>query len=379
MKSFLKILSILLIIAGATFLSVFILINKIEFSLSPAEIVLLVVIIIAGLFIDTFFHMFFHEICHLIFGLLNGFKLHRITVGFFSVVKNNKKGYKFELVFSKYGGTSQMLPSSGGNFYRKFGLYVLGGLIGSLIAAAGFLLVLLLVNFTTLTGVFVSAALIAGFPVSVYFLCINAVPFSAYGISNDGGVIRGLIKKDSETQISINVLNIQSQLFAGLSPSQVPESFYFDVPVVADNNINKILLITLRYIYYLDKFDFEKSNATMAELARLEKYLPEIYLESILTDKFFNTVFYLKDINAGEEQYVKIKDFIESDVNICNLRIRMTYELFIKNNPRLAIATGKTALSLKEKYILTGVAIMEEKIINYLIETAEKLIAEQKS
>lgn len=366
-KNILKLILISFLTAAAVFLAVFILIKKIDFNLNALQIVFICLIAVFGIFINIFFHMFFHEIGHLIFGKINGFKLYALSVWFFSIEKRaGKKGFKFKLNSSKYGGVSQMLPTSEKKLYKKFGFYILGGLAGSFFITAGFLLILLLVNLNTIAVTYIYAALVTGFPLSIYFLFLNAIPFSSGGFSNDGGMIRGLLKKNSETKIYINVLIIQSKLYAGLTPAEIDEKLYFDVPVVADNCMSKILLINLKYNYFLDKLDFESSNNMMMWLERIEKYLPDVYLEQILLDKFFNMVFYLKDFANGEEIYSKVMKFLESN-DICSLRIKMVYELFILKDKELAIKTGKRALELKDSYPIKGIARMEEKIIKHII------------
>lgn len=372
-KTILKLSIIIILTASAAALAVFLFVRKFDisgFNLNPWQITAVVAAAVLGGFINFFLHMLFHETGHLVFGKLNGFKFYRLTVWFFSIEKRaDKRGVKLGFASSKYGGVSQMMPVSEKNLYKKFGIYVLGGLIGSFIISAAFLLALLLVSFQSLPAVYIYAALLTGFPLSVYFLTLNSMPVSVGGLSNDGGLIKGLLKKDSETKIYINVLTIQSKSYAGLSPSEIEEKLYFDIPVVADNCVSKILLLNLQYNYYLDKLDFENANNIMSQLTRLRRYTPDIYLEQILADKFFNTVFYLKDPAAGEIIYSKIKEAIDSDENISALRIRMAYELFILKDKELSKKTGEAALKIKDSYPLRGLAKMEEKIINILTDT----------
>lgn len=371
-KHIFKISLIIFLTVLAAALAIFMLIKKIEFGLTPLQIVFICLAVITGAFADFFLHILFHETGHFISGKLNGFKLYNLRIWFISLEKrNNKKGFRFKFSSSKYGGVTQMISVSEKNLYKKFGLYVLGGLIGSFIAASGFLSVLLLVNFKSFTAIYIYAALLAGFPLSVYFLFLNAIPFSNGGLSNDGGIIKGLLRKSPETLLFINVLTIQSKLYAGLSPSKIEEKLYFDIPIAADNCLAKVLLFNLQYYYYLDKLDFEKANSVMQKLNRIKRYVPEMYLNQILADNFFNTVFYLKNFEEGKILYSKIKD-IPEDNDISALRIKMTYQLFILNDTALALETAKAALELKDSYPLKGLVETEEKLINILKSMANE-------
>ena len=373
MKNFLKYLIIIIIIMSAAFLSVMKFYRYFEFNLSTPQIIFVILSFATGICVFYFISIIFHELGHAVMGKINGFKLYQISFLFLTFLRKNGK-WRVVLRRSKYAGVIISVPVSSKNLYKRYGAMVSGGLIGTLVSALGFLFTMLFVQFSEINGIYFYAALSAGFIVSLYLLIINSIPAYSNGIATDGGIIYGILKKNSETNILINILNIQSQFFAGLSPSEINQDFYFNTPVIADNNVNKIFLLNYRHAYYLDKFDFENADKTVKQLGRLKEYIPDMYLNLILADEFFNTVFYDKNNVLGENLYLKIEKILNEDANIYTLRIKMAYELFVKENPKLAIATGKTALLLKDEYLLKGVAKMEEKLINHLIDIAEKMI-----
>jgi|GEM_PF-2358050 len=373
MKHISKLLTVILLPVLTLGLAVYLYIENIKgFSLGAWQIVLVCVFGLLGIAVNYLLHSLFHETSHLIFGKFSGFKLYKFTVGFFSLVKT-KKFFKLEFAFSSFGGATFMICTQNKNLYRRYGFYVLGGLIGSFVFLTAYLLTAVLLKCENLILLYLYTALITGFPLSVYFLMLNAMPFSAKGVSTDGAVIKGIIKKDRETQVLINVLTIQSLMMAGFSPSEIDKEYYFNVPVVADNNINKIVLTSYRYAYYLDLLDFENANHEILQLERYSKHLPDIYKNNLLADIFFNTAFYKKDIEQAKIIYEKIDTSINAETDIVTLRIKMAFELFILKDNK-AIETGKAALKQRDSYLISGIAKMEEKIINYLIDIAQKNI-----
>jgi hypothetical protein len=371
MKRKLKLLTVILLFLLSAGLAAYLYVENIkDFSLETDQIVLACVFGLLGIFINFFLHSLFHETGHVIFGKLSGFKLYKFSVGFISIVKT-KKFFKFEFALSKYGGATFMVCRENKNLYRRYALYVFGGLLGSFLCLIAYLLTAVLLKYSNLNLLYLYTALISGFPLSVYFLSLNSMPFSAGGVSTDGATLRGIIKKDRETQVLINVLNIQSLLMAGFSPSEIDKDYFFNIPVVADNNINKIVLFSYRYAYSLDLLDFVSAADTMRALERMQRYIPDIYKENLLTDMFFNAAFN-NDIEKAKELYSKIEKTINSETDINNLRIKMAYELYILKDYKKAITTGFFALKLKDSYFISGIAKMEEKLINYMIGAAEK-------
>ena len=145
----------------------------------------------------------------------------------------------------------------------------------------------------------------------------------------------------------------------------------------AHNDINKLQFMIFSYAKALDREDMEAADRAICFLEENFEELPDIFRDSVKTDIFYHTLTYRGEVERAKDMYILFKKYIDSDLNICNLRIRMAYELYGLNRPRLAIATAKTALSRKDSFILPGIAKMEEKLLNRMMEEAEAIADEQ--
>ena len=129
------------------------------------------------------------------------------------------------------------------------------------------------------------------------------MPASSYGVRNDGGVIYGLKRKDDVSKVTLALLSIQAQMYQGKTPAQVDEKLYFDLPQLPEDDYNFIMLLNARYLYYLDKEDYENAKKVTERLVGLvEDAIKDARVNSE-ANGINNTIFFsgdMKDVLTDE-------------------------------------------------------------------------------
>lgn len=135
----------------------------------------------------------------------------------------------------------------------------------------------LCVGLAAAVGTAVPAALSFLMPYSAYLLLLNGIPDDRNGAKNDGMVVWELIKGDDSSAVMLGILRIQGLVNGGTPLSEVPEDSFFNLPQLAEDDLNFILLTRLRYEYYLSRGDGEKAQKYLSRYKEIEEYLPEEY------------------------------------------------------------------------------------------------------
>lgn len=330
------------------------------------DYLLAIVLLVTGYFVFRFVHAFLHELGHLFFGLANGFRLYEIAVGPFRFLRVGKR-LRFRFHRNKYGGMVMMANTRTDRLYERYFRLTLGGVLFSCLAAVG---AACLAYFTRGINFFAWCVLLAGVPASFQLVALNAFAFDNDGTYSDGAVLSGIRRREVAVQLNVVLMNIQGMLCAGQSPRELDRAVFYDVP--EGTGVNHVQLLNYRYVYELDAGRLEEAVRLSDEIAAQFNELPEIYRPGILTDIFYTELVLKGDVTRAKNIWVGVEKYIGHDLNICNLRIRMAYELYIKENPRLALATAKTALQVKDEFIIPGIAKMEERLIAGLTEEAER-------
>lgn len=373
--NFLKYLALIILTLGAALLYFYLGERSIDFELDAIQYIFLGLCVVIGFFLTRFLHTVLHELGHLIFGAAQKFEFCSFRVGRLHLRRDAQHKVKFCLGRrSQYAGNLLLVSRDTDRIERRYLLLSLGGLVGSLFAVIAFSLFLI---FHAQINVYVYYLFGIGFPVSVYILLLNAIPFYRFGAYTDGALVSSILQKDPSVQYALRLTMIQSLLFQGMAPAELPEACFEGLPVVADNDVNKLQFMIYTYARALDLGDLEAADRAIRFLEENFEDLPDIFQDSVKTDIFFHMLTYRRQVDEAKNLYITFKSYIEADLNICNLRIRMAYELYGLSRPRLAIATAKTALSRKDDYILPGIARMEEKLLGSMMVDAEALAEEQ--
>lgn len=374
--NFLKHFALFALTLGAAILYLYFGKQTVSFELNATRYVLLGLCIVCGFFLTRFLHTLLHELGHLIFGIAQGFEFYSFRAGRFYLRRDSQR--KIKLGFGKksqYAGNLLMICKNTDRLEKRYLTLALGGSIGSLFALIVFSC---LPIFHTVVNPYVYYLCGIGFPISVYLFLLNTIPFYRLGAYTDGALVSEILHKDPSVQYALRTTAIQSMLFQGTAPSELPQDCFDGLPIVADNDVNKLQFMIYAYARALDSDDLETADRAIRFLEDNLEDLPDLFRDSVQTDIFFHVMTYRRQPDRAQALYDSLKSYIDADPNICNLRIRATYELYILNDPARAIATTETALRLKKDFILPGIARMEEKLLNRIALEAESIETTQR-
>ncbi len=283
-------------------------------------------LLIAGAIVDGFLCTLSHELGHLLSGKKNAFVLTSFSVWFFTWHKVGKKTvFDFTLPLEAAGHT-EMTPTSTEN---------LGVRLRKMTATA-----LLFSFFAMLIGVIPlcipslplwAYAMLAMFlPTGAGTFFYNALPMTTDGVRNDGALVYSLKKNDDTSKVVTALLSVQAELYAGKTPSEVDEKYYFDVPQLAEDDFNFALLLNARYNYYLDKGDFDNVKKVTERLLALEEYFPKSVMNVVKTDALYNACTFDFNEERADELTYELEKYLNAVNTSATVRAKTAYLLYVK-------------------------------------------------
>lgn len=330
--------------------------NTYTAELFPTLLLFLLGAVVAGLL-----NTVLHEWGHVLAGKRAGMEFLSLRLWFFTIVRDKGKIRWVPSRFIDQAGACEMLPVKTGDLKKSFARMTAGGLIGSAVCVA------LGIVFACFAGIFpwwLYCMLSIFLPVSVYCFLTNALPMSDQGIRNDGGVLYGIRRDDDTTKVSLNLLQIQAELHAGKSPSEIAPELYFDLPQLAEDDVNFLLLLSARYAYYVDAGDLENANKVSERLFSIKKYVPKVFLDQYNCDLLYNAC----AVKKSEYEADDLMDYVEKYLNAADtatsMRIKTAYVLYVVEDRAEAARFLERGESLLENEPVEGIAKMERKLFD---------------
>ena len=349
---------ILHVLTAATFLAVVIAANRDEVSIG---IVLLY--FLAGFIIDGFICTLLHELGHLIAGKCNGFAFVSMTVCFFRWAKE-KKGISFNFVMmGDEAGYTEMVAKNTENLEKRFKRMTRGGLVTTIIPMLFGAVSFFFVNDVPLF-VFVLWAMFC--TVGVYMFFGDALPMTSGGAGNDGKVLYGLKKQDDDSKVIMSLLKIQSELYNGKTPSEIDESYYFDLPQLAEDDLNFAMLLSARYDYYLDKKDYENAKKVSDRLLSIIDYLPDGYENIVKTNALYNACTFDKNEERADDLMYELEKYLNRHNGSLEIRAKTAYLLYIRGEKNALDVFYEKGVIEANRTILRGQGIFERKLLEEL-------------
>ena len=265
---------------------------------------------------------FAHELGHLITGKIKGFAFVSMTVWFFHWRKENGKiKFGFNLLGGEAGYT-EMVSKSQDNLGLRYKKMTLGGINASLVMTILSVLPLVFVNSLSVgTYAFLAMSL----PVSAYFLLGSLLPMISEGVKNDGAVALSFHRKEDSALVAENVMKFHSELYNGKNPKEVGAKLLFEVPQLAEDDLNFITLLSARYVYYVDNNELDKAKEVSDRLCELTEYLPKYMKNAILAESLYITCVLEKEEEKAEELLYELDKYINNVNSAENLRIKLAY------------------------------------------------------
>lgn len=346
------------IILAVTIASAFIVVavanNTYVSELFPTILLFLLGTIIAGLL-----NTLLHEWGHVLAGKRAGMEFLSLRLWFFTIVKENGKTKWVWSRFIDQAGACEMLPTKSDDLKKSFARMTAGGLIGSAVCVA------LGIVFACLAGIFpwwLYCICSIFLPVSAYCFLTNALPMNDQGIRNDGGVLYGIRHDDDTTKVSLNLLQIQAELHAGKSPSEIAPELYFDLPQLVEDDVNFLLLLSARYAYYVDAGDLENANKISERLFLIKKYVPKVFADQYNCDLLYNACAIKKSEYEADDLMDYVEKYLNASDTATSMRIKTAYVLYVVADREEAARFLERGESLIEDEPILGIAKMERKL-----------------
>ena len=235
-----------------------------------------------------------HELGHIVMAKSKNMQ---IVYAKFSFLKWTERNGKPRLAFASPFAMdeTQAIPKSGGNMKKRAKAYTLGGLL----FGGFYLLVVLLVAlvFTFTIGSYAAFGVWGLLPFAGYLFLLNVLPLEYGSGKTDMLVYIGLKNGSPAEKTMLSAMEIQGELYDGKTYREIDEKWYFDLPQLAEDEPLFIVILDLRYRYYLDKGDYQKAGDCLNRLVQTQEYFTEIETEKIAAE-----LVYMHAINGDRER-----------------------------------------------------------------------------
>jgi hypothetical protein len=324
------------------------------------------VIIGIAFIIFIYVEITFHELGHYLYGKYKKFVFYSFTIFPFSI-KKKKNNIRVELTYEFLNqGSCSMLPRKVEDIYTYLPIYNLCGPISDFILVLiGVLYFLYLIKSTqTMT---IEIMLICIFVlVNQLTFVLNLMPMDYGGYSSDGTKLLYFIRNSDSDQQEIQNFYISSQLIIGVRPKNIRFIKHYKDKIYGSQNRNLLLDIYM-YYYFFDSGD--ECN-TLEQINMLEKTKEDYYSimgESVKYEIFYACCVLKNNFEKAENLYSNISDSINNTYKITSCRIKMAYELYVKNDIEKALEIGEKGLISKDEYPIEGMAVFEYEQIKKMM------------
>ena len=326
-----------------------------------------IMIVIIAFIIFSIVQITFHELGHYLYGRYKNFVFCSFTIFQFSIKnKNNNIRFEFTHEFLKQGSCS-MIPSKVDQIYSDLPFYSLCGPASDfLLVLIGVLFVLYLTRSTQIMTLEIMLTCIFIIVNQIAFL-LNLMPGGYGGYFSDGTKLLWFIRNSDTDQQNIHNLYISSQLFIGVRPQNI--SFIkFNEDKAKESQKRNFLLDIHMYYHFLDKEDINNALKQIDLIEKSKESYFSIMGESLVYEVFYACCVLKSDIEKAEQIYNNISDTINNMCNLTSYRIRMAYELYVKNDIEKTYEIGKMGLASKYEEDIEGMAVFELEQIKKMMK-----------
>ena len=303
----------------------------------------------------------FHELGHVLFGKICGFRFNSMRVGFVRIYRRDGKlRIAFGRLPDSLAGATEMLPADTDSLYGRFLAVVAGGPVFSLLFLAGCTVALALHESLPFAAfVFACTAVPCAFHIFFY----NVLPFNDDNMDTDGGMLRGLIKKEPSYMTAVNILTIEGYLFQGRTPGEIDGDLYFGLPQLPEDDMNFILLTSYRFSYYLDRADFASAAKAGDRLESVLCYVPAVYKGEIGEEILFNKCAVQRDAEGAKRFYPSVAQFLKGENTLPSHRVAAAYELYVNGDFKAALQEVSAAQQCAENCPVPGEEKYERRLL----------------
>lgn len=319
-----------------------------------------VIALLIGFVVSLFLAPVFHELGHI--ALADITKMQVTYAKFFCfkiVVKNKKSRPYFASPFAP--DETQALPKTGGNMRRRATWYTLGGLLFSGV----FLVVILFAAILCSALGAINFTLWGIVPYAAYLFLLNVAPFEYPGGKTDTLVYLGIKNGCDAEKNMLAAMEIQGNLYAGKSFTEIDESLYFNVPQLCEDEPLFAIMLDLRYRYYLEKNNLEKAADCLNRLASAQVYLPQEEVEKLAAELTYMHALQ-GDLQSAQECAKACKDFLKTETAVA--RRVLAACAFVGGKTEEGLLLKESAETYLEKELISGVVKAEKILLSRMVD-----------
>ena len=220
-----------------------------------------------------------HETGHILMAKRNGMQLRYAKFFCFKLVRKGAK-LKFGFASPFAPDQTQVLPKTAENMESRALSYTIGGLLFGGAFALAITVVAVLVFFLLRPDYF----LLGFLPYAWYLFLLNLAPVEYASGKTDALIYRGIKKGEDAEKNMLSAMKIHGELFQGKSYAEIDEKYYFDLPVLCEDEPMFAVMLDLRYRYFLEKGDRQKAGETLNRLAYIQCYLTDSEREKLAVE-----------------------------------------------------------------------------------------------
>lgn len=369
-----KALSILISLALGAVLGIALssLINSISSGESSAtsktvEIVMLLVALVLGAYLQ----IILHEAGHLVCGLLSGYSFVSFRIGSLTIIKDANGKLRFKrFKLAGLAGQCLMSPPAGVTADKlPTALYNAGGVLMNLLCATVSLLLLIYCdNMPSFIKYFLATTVLVGY----LFALLNGIPLKMSGVSNDGYNLMYLKRNNQSVKGFQSQLIINEKLQNGTRLSQMPDEWFdlggeidYSDPLQSNVEIMRISRV-------LDQGDVEQAHRLFKELLNVHQYelLPLLRIEA-------ESEMLFTDLAIGDKEMAQIlsndkplMNYITKHARVMSSKQRtlMAKALILDGDSATAQKILDTVKANREKYLMQGEVKSDILLMERLLE-----------
>lgn len=296
-----------------------------------------------------------HELGHVIFAKYANMPVAYVKAFCFSW-RRKGKGLVFRFASPFAPDETQVIPNGGEDIQKRAYKYAVGGLVFSgilwiMIISTG----LMVMFFVHPNYVLWGASVYTG-----YLFLLNVLPMEYTSGKTDASVCLGLKKGCNAEKVMLSAMYIQGEAYAGKRYGEIDDKYYFNIPVLAEDEPLFALMLQLRYRYFVDKELWRNAGETLNRLAEINEYLTIEESQRVCAELVFMHSLNA-DLERAEECGRYCKDFLSGETAMAK-RVLATFTDAFGEKEKAKILQ-ENGLGLLENEWILGEKLWEEKLL----------------
>ena len=230
--------------------------------------------------------------------------------------------------------------------------------------------------FVPVNSIWLFAIWVMFLPIGAYFFFGSVLPASSYGARNDGAVLYGLKKKDDESIVTLSLLAFQAEMYVGKSPAEIEEKILFELPQLPEDSLTFLMLLNARYMYYVDKEDYENAKKVSQRLDSVIEYAPKGYECAIKTDLLYNACTFDYDEDKADDLVYELEKYLNNVNTVQTVRAKLAYLIRVKRETENTDVFFKKGYKEADRCQIKGLGKYERKLYDGLKASLKENIEE---